>query len=1046
MRRVVGAVLRLIAMGSILALPAGASAPGDPTEGKIDQRRLERPPAVLPVQEFGLVTGKSGVAFVIDTGTSTLRGNVSLGPADLTGDCVVSSDGRLGIASHLDSRLWVVDLSATPPRLAAGTNPVAISNRGRDVAQSAGGRFLVVCNAGTPAPVSVVDLVLRAEVSTFDLGMSCSSIDVCRDGSVLVSSNTSPQVRRLVIDTAGKLTDTGEMLAAADPSNIDCSPDGRSGVVVSRSGSGITSFRIPGLAAVSSRKLSGAGGVSGAMAVDGSTFYVRSEEGTVDAFAFDQGTSVLGAAPVFTLTVEAAAPHYGIEQLAVGASRLYVPETHGVAVFDAGTGAELPERSIGPLEGSTGICLRPRGDRDGDGLDDSDELARSTDPDNPDSDGDGLLDGFEVRYGFDPLVAGDQTADPDADGLSNLDEQTANTNPANPPKSWESVPSGVTTLIAKGDLQGFSTANARVPVGPDGYVLQADSSSPVGVSYTPHIKFRETNPTDGQILIYDSALGIPGYANKAVRGAVTMDASGLVKFSYIDDLTTQTPGMLPGECRFSSAICAPAGGLICESDSAPGQIAICMPTSGPAGDQTYRFPRLNTATTATFTANEIPNAFTAASTHSAAEVFSGGPVFNATPPVFAIAPTLGKGVDEDFTLWTVDQGTGVDPSIVWEDSRQRFKVTNAGLTFDGPTLSTSFGNQWSVTEPVSTKLFMDTCALEFNGNRDNLINRSYNVDCLGNRINTSEHAFQDQIETSFDDSANAGRQDKLELNYNYTAPNGNSWRPFHFNIDVTKNGGSGAAMWYFRPNGVSSTSFAMELNYPFAMFNRDAATDYCSDAGLSSFLHVASLGTTAGALYGTKSRVIFDQQLSFAGFPIWANGAEIDLSPAARVSGEVAGFGMRTPTAPGLGSTVEKLFGLHLYDLRFDRISSGQVMQIEPQTVSSGDHGNIVMAGTGYNHGHYRQGSTHWWEGAPGRLRVKAGAPTSDQDGNAVATGTGSTGFGLTYWADPAHLATDTGQFVCASAGQTCVDVKRITGEDSNCTTTQSAVFYAWCR
>ncbi|MEX2205694.1 MAG: FG-GAP-like repeat-containing protein [Myxococcota bacterium] len=51
------------------------------------------------------------------------------------------------------------------------------------------------------------------------------------------------------------------------------------------------------------------------------------------------------------------------------------------------------------------------------------------DPLDPDSDDDGLLDGFEVTYGFDPLLAGEQGQDPDADGLVNLEEQTAGSNP-----------------------------------------------------------------------------------------------------------------------------------------------------------------------------------------------------------------------------------------------------------------------------------------------------------------------------------------------------------------------------------------------------------------------------------------------------------------------------------------------------------------------------------------------------------------------------------------------------------------------------------------
>lgn len=40
-------------------------------------------------------------------------------------------------------------------------------------------------------------------------------------------------------------------------------------------------------------------------------------------------------------------------------------------------------------------------------------------------------------------------------------------------------------LTTKGDLYGFSTVNARIPVGTDGYVLTADSTTALGISWKP---------------------------------------------------------------------------------------------------------------------------------------------------------------------------------------------------------------------------------------------------------------------------------------------------------------------------------------------------------------------------------------------------------------------------------------------------------------------------------------------------------------------------------------------------------------------------------
>lgn len=61
---------------------------------------------------------------------------------------------------------------------------------------------------------------------------------------------------------------------------------------------------------------------------------------------------------------------------------------------------------------------RSRADRDGDCIDDADELDLGTDPTHADTDGDGLLDGEEVdQYGTDPLVV-----DTDGDGMSDGEE------------------------------------------------------------------------------------------------------------------------------------------------------------------------------------------------------------------------------------------------------------------------------------------------------------------------------------------------------------------------------------------------------------------------------------------------------------------------------------------------------------------------------------------------------------------------------------------------------------------------------------------------
>lgn len=97
---------------------------------------------------------------------------------------------------------------------------------------------------------------------------------------------------------------------------------------------------------------------------------------------------------------------------------------------------------LDPLVADTGNTGVPDGqkDNDGDGLTNVAEInIHQTDPTQYDTDGDGLNDGWELRYGFDPLV--DNTfhddpdmrpdGDPDLDGLPNLEEEQLDTNPFN---------------------------------------------------------------------------------------------------------------------------------------------------------------------------------------------------------------------------------------------------------------------------------------------------------------------------------------------------------------------------------------------------------------------------------------------------------------------------------------------------------------------------------------------------------------------------------------------------------------------------------------
>src|SRR5207248_1403851 len=104
--------------------------------------------------------------------------------------------------------------------------------------------------------------------------------------------------------------------------------------------------------------------------------------------------------------------------------------------------------------------------------------------------------------------------------------------------------------------------------------------------------------------------------------------------------------------------------------------------------------------------------------------------------------------------------------------------------------------------------------------------------------------------------------------------------------------------------------------------------------------------------------------------------------------------------------------------------------------------------GGGFDDGHLNFDTGHlWYDKTNKRFRLKEGAPTSETDGAAVVTGTGSTGHGVLLWGDGSNASFGTGNLVCQASGLTCVDVKSLAGVDSNCTAAQGAVvFYALCR
>jgi hypothetical protein len=94
--------------------------------------------------------------------------------------------------------------------------------------------------------------------------------------------------------------------------------------------------------------------------------------------------------------------------------------------------------------------------------------------------------------------------------------------------AWQVVGAGV-SVTTKGDLQGYSTSPARVPVGTNGQVLTADSTASVGVSW-------QAGGGSGGVVgtaIFDAVGSISGLVMEGVITGVSRTSTGI----YVVTLT-----------------------------------------------------------------------------------------------------------------------------------------------------------------------------------------------------------------------------------------------------------------------------------------------------------------------------------------------------------------------------------------------------------------------------------------------------------------------------------------------------------------------------
>lgn len=322
------------------------------------------PPATA--KTIGMVADSAaGAVTVFDTDSDTILGSVLLGISGTVGDVSITNDQTKGFVTDGNSHIWIIDLTTSPPSLASGINPILISNFGEDTSISPDGKFLLVCDGSAPQPVSVIDIATRAQISTFNLGTDCNSVDICSNGSVLVTSANTGNVRRLMINSLGILTDTGEVLFSGGtgvtngPNNVFCAPGGTSGVVIRREPREIRSFTIPGLALVNTRPLTGTqfSGISGVVNAQGDRVFALSNGGAVDVFSYNPTTAALSNAPLFSIPVASDSTFYGMDQITLtpDGKKLYVSQPNALKVYDARTGAFLKSITGTNIIAPTGV-------------------------------------------------------------------------------------------------------------------------------------------------------------------------------------------------------------------------------------------------------------------------------------------------------------------------------------------------------------------------------------------------------------------------------------------------------------------------------------------------------------------------------------------------------------------------------------------------------------------------------------------------------------------------------------------------------------------
>ncbi|MCB0217535.1 MAG: hypothetical protein KDH92_12915, partial [Chloroflexi bacterium] len=309
-------------------------------------------------QTIGVVANGSGNgATIIDADTLTILGTVNVPGMGNTYDAYITNDQTTGYVCSFSTAntLGAIDLTTSPPTVSTvGTNPLSLPVSCEDISGTVDDGYLVVSDGGNNQPIVSVDIATFQQVNMISPDTNRNSVDVCSDGSVLMTATTG-NARHLTIDASGAFVDTGESIALGTaPNNVKCSADSSSGVAVLRDASAtLRSFIVQGMTSVGTQTVPGSGiGIDVIINNAGTIVYGRHGTSGMAAYDYDQATGVIGA-QLWSNTIAGRPTYYGTDQMAITPddSKLFVSTSGSVQVLDALTGTSLGSIAIADPRG-----------------------------------------------------------------------------------------------------------------------------------------------------------------------------------------------------------------------------------------------------------------------------------------------------------------------------------------------------------------------------------------------------------------------------------------------------------------------------------------------------------------------------------------------------------------------------------------------------------------------------------------------------------------------------------------------------------------------